>query len=102
MRRIVVHGHPRRTLSACRVGRATAAPIGEAVYKQRCAGCHEGICRACRTVRRWRAMSPEHIETELARSACAVKGRAQPRRSGERWPSSWPAVPRDRIARRSR
>jgi len=42
------------------------APSGAAVYKQRCAGCHEGALPRMPTRQALGAMSPEHIESELA------------------------------------
>jgi polyvinyl alcohol dehydrogenase (cytochrome) len=45
---------------------AQQAPSGEAVYKQRCASCHEGTMARVPTRDAFRKMTPEHIETELA------------------------------------
>src|SRR5512134_2601030 len=42
------------------------APSGAAVYKQRCASCHEGTLPRMPTRQALGAMSPEHIESELA------------------------------------
>jgi polyvinyl alcohol dehydrogenase (cytochrome) len=44
----------------------SAAPSGAAVYKQHCASCHEGSISRMPTREALRAMSPEHVETELA------------------------------------
>ena len=42
------------------------APSGAAVYKQTCAGCHEGSIPRMPSRQALGAMSPEHIESELA------------------------------------
>ena len=43
-----------------------AAPSGAAVYKQRCANCHEGTIPRMPNRAALAKMSPEHIESELA------------------------------------
>ena len=45
---------------------AQTAPNGAAVYKQRCAACHEGSMPRTPNREALGAMSPEHIESELA------------------------------------
>ena len=47
-------------------GAQQAAPSGAAVYKQHCAGCHESAIPRIPTRQGLAAMSPEHIESELA------------------------------------
>jgi polyvinyl alcohol dehydrogenase (cytochrome) len=42
------------------------APSGEAVYKQHCAGCHEGSLPRMPTREALRGLSPEHVETALS------------------------------------
>ena len=42
------------------------APSGAAVYKQRCANCHEGTLPRMPNRQGLAAMTPEHIESELA------------------------------------
>src|SRR5262245_28907475 len=42
------------------------APSGAAVYKQRCATCHEGTLPRMPNRQALAAMTPEHIESELA------------------------------------
>ena len=41
-------------------------PSGEAVYKQHCAGCHEGSLPRMPTREALRGLSPEHVETALS------------------------------------
>src|SRR5688572_29518044 len=48
------------------VALAQTAPSGAAVYKQRCAACHEGSMPRTPNRQTLGAMSPEHIESELA------------------------------------
>lgn len=47
-------------------GAQQTAPSGAAVYKQRCAGCHDGTMPRMPGRQELAAMSPEHIESELA------------------------------------
>ncbi len=47
-------------------GAQQAAPSGAAVYKQHCAGCHESAIPRMPNRQGLAAMSPEHIESELA------------------------------------
>jgi len=42
------------------------APSGDAVYKQRCASCHDGTLPRMPNRQGLAAMTPEHIESELA------------------------------------
>ena len=50
----------------CLADAQPAAPSGAAVYKQRCAGCHEGTIPRMPDRAALAKMSPEHIESELA------------------------------------
>jgi len=52
------------------------APSGAAVYKQRCASCHEGTLPRMPTRQALGAMSPEHIESELASFSMRRQGAA--------------------------
>ena len=51
-------------------------PSGAAVYKQHCASCHDGSMSRMPTRDALRAMSPEHIETELASFSMRRQGGA--------------------------
>jgi len=53
-------------LVPCLAAAQQPAPSGAAVYKQRCAGCHEGSLPRMPSRQALGAMSPEHIESELA------------------------------------
>ena len=53
-------------LLPCLAAAQQPAPSGAAVYKQRCAGCHEGSLPRMPSRQALGAMSPEHIESELA------------------------------------
>ena len=53
-------------LLPCLAAAQQAAPSGAAVYKQRCAGCHDGSLPGMPSRQALGAMSPEHIESELA------------------------------------
>jgi polyvinyl alcohol dehydrogenase (cytochrome) len=52
------------------------APSGAAVYKQRCASCHDGTLPRMPTRQALGAMSPEHIESELAAFSMRRQGNA--------------------------
>ena len=52
------------------------APAGAAVYQQRCAGCHEGTLPRMPSRQALGAMSPEHIESELASFSMRRQGAA--------------------------
>ena len=53
-------------LLPCLAAAQQSAPSGAAVYKQRCAGCHDGSLPRMPSRQALGAMSPEHIESELA------------------------------------
>ena len=48
------------------VAAAQPAPNGEAVYKQRCAGCHEGTLPRMPSREALRGFSPEAVDTALS------------------------------------
>ena len=60
----------------CVAAAQQAAPPGAAVYKQRCASCHEGSLPRMPTRQALGAMSPEHIESELASFSMRRQGAA--------------------------
>ena len=62
--------------SSARHAAQQPAPSGAAVYKQRCAGCHEGTLPRMPTRQALGAMSPEHIESELASFSMRRQGAA--------------------------
>ena len=53
-----------------------SSPSGAAVYKQRCAGCHEGSIPRMPNRAALAEMSPEHIESELASFSMRRQGAA--------------------------
>ena len=53
-------------LFPCAATAQQSAPSGAAVYKQRCASCHEGSLPRMPNRQAMAAMTPEHIESELA------------------------------------
>ena len=55
---------------------AQQAPSGEAVYKQHCAGCHEGSLPRLPTRAALRAMAPEAIDTALSSFSMRRQGAA--------------------------
>src|SRR4029079_7680652 len=57
-------------------GAQQPAPSGAAVYKQRCAGCHDGSLPPMPGRQELAAMSPEHIESELASFSMRRQGAA--------------------------
>jgi polyvinyl alcohol dehydrogenase (cytochrome) len=58
------------------------APDGEAVYKQHCAGCHEGTMPRMPSRAKLRLLTPEHVETAL--SSFTMRRQGTPLRSAER------------------
>jgi polyvinyl alcohol dehydrogenase (cytochrome) len=61
---------------------AQTAPSGEAVYKQHCAGCHEGSLPRAPNREALRAMAPEAIDTAL--SSFSMRRQAATLSSAER------------------
>ncbi len=55
---------------------AQQAPGGEAVYKQHCAGCHQGTLPRMPSREALRSVSPEHIETALSSFTMRRQGAA--------------------------
>ena len=55
---------------------AQPAPNGEAVYRQHCAGCHEGSMPLLPSREALRAVTPEHIETALSSFTMRRQGAA--------------------------
>src|SRR5688572_14313651 len=55
---------------------AQQVPSGEAVYKQHCAGCHEGSLPRLPTRAALRAMAPEAIDTALSSFSMRRQGAA--------------------------
>jgi len=65
---------------------AQPAPSGEAVYKQHCAGCHEGSLPRLPTRATLRAMAPEAIDTAPSAEPCPRSSPdVQPGRIARRW-----------------
>src|SRR5262245_23998393 len=64
------------TLAVPAIATAQQGPNGEAVYKQHCAGCHEGALPRMPTREALRAMSPEAIETALSSFSMRRQGAA--------------------------
>jgi polyvinyl alcohol dehydrogenase (cytochrome) len=60
----------------CLAAAQPAAPSGAAVYKQHCAGCHEGTIPRMPNRAALAKMSPEHIESELASFSMRRQGAA--------------------------
>jgi polyvinyl alcohol dehydrogenase (cytochrome) len=58
------------------------APSGEAVYKQHCAGCHEGTLPRMPSREMLRLLTPEHVETAL--SSFTMRRQGTPLSSPER------------------
>jgi polyvinyl alcohol dehydrogenase (cytochrome) len=61
---------------AASVAAQQRAPGGEAVYKQHCAGCHDGTIPRMPGREALRAMDPEHIETALSSFGMRRQGAA--------------------------
>ena len=76
MRSIVFSGVALLLLLPAVTAAQQAAPSGAAVYKQHCASCHEGAMPRVPTRDAFRAMTPEHIESELASFSMRRQGGA--------------------------
>ena len=76
MRRAIVPGVFFGLLLPCVATAQQSSPSGAAVYKQRCAGCHEGSIPRMPNRAALAKMSPEHIESELASFSMRRQGAA--------------------------
>jgi polyvinyl alcohol dehydrogenase (cytochrome) len=76
MRRVVLSGLLLALLCPAAARAQQAASSGAAVYKQRCAACHDGSMPRMPSRDALGAMSPEHVESELASFSMRRQGAA--------------------------
>src|SRR5580765_6378816 len=63
-------------LSGPAIALAQAAPDGEAVYRQHCAGCHNGALPRMPSRDALKTLTPEHVETSLSSFTMRRQGAA--------------------------